>query len=319
MAKNPFDDDDTQDAKAADKAAVESVKEKVAQRAADKPADDEPLEVDLDSAEEELTPEPVRESRSEKRQNRYRAAQEARTAAEKRAEEAERRESQTREMLLNIQRQMQQPQQPQQQKPDPLDEELNSVFKEQDLLFRDYNARAAQMTAAEHEEYANKVRALQRRLLVTGARLGMREEGINRQPDPRQLHAMMVAQRLKDDHDDLMSDQQRQMHFDGVWRQLRAEGKPDNWNTINEAAEISRRRFGLPSKNKQAPSDSYKRKLSGATRGGGAGAGDSPRVVTMNKQHRAMADASYRHIKDPTERYKRWAAGPGKKLIERQG
>jgi hypothetical protein len=323
MAKNPFDDDDDKDDKVADRAAVDSLRQKVAEGRTEEREDPE---IDVDEAREDLeeraadsaTPEPERATRLERRRNRYREQQESRAAAERERDDAKREASQTREMLLNLQRQLmsqQQPQQAQQPKSDPLDDELAGAFREQDMLYREYNQRQASLSAAEHEEFARKVRDLQKKIVITGGRIALRDQGGG--VDMRQIEAMMTAKRMREDHGDVISDENRRMYMDGVWRQLRASGRPDDWDTLNDAAEQTRKRFGLPSKSKHAPSEGYKRKLSGVSRGAGAGGSSEPRVVTMTKEFRQMADASYRHIKDPAERYKRWATGPGRKLLEK--
>lgn len=319
--KDPFDDDGDGDDKVADKAATKDLLDKISERkeseAITKSGDD--LEIDVDKAEEELqdTGGPQRESRQERKRNRYREQQESRAAAEKRADDAERRERETRELMVQLQRQAAPQQAPAPPKESEYDAELDAAFAEQDMVYRDFNSRQ-NVTPEEHAEFVKKVRSLQRRILIAGNKVGNHEMGVGKAPTEQQIRATMTAQRLREEHGDVLGDERKRMYMDGHWRMLMASGRSDDWSTLSDAAEATRRKFGMPTKTRQAPpSDSYKRKLSGNARGAGGNGGSESRVVVMNKDFKRMADASYRHIKDPAERYKRWAAGPGAKMIDK--
>src|SRR5690349_15413698 len=127
MAKNPYDDDDDDD-KTADKAAVESMREKISTAAEPPPKNESgDPEIDVDRAEEELETSPAglspeqRESRNERRRNRYREQIDRATRAEEERDRLRAEAAQTREMLVNMQRSMLQQQTPQQSpKTDPL-------------------------------------------------------------------------------------------------------------------------------------------------------------------------------------------------------
>lgn len=310
--------EDNRDEELADKAAEERLKERAAEKLA---SPDEPVEIDVEAAEEELEGKvetaATRESRAERRRNRYREAQERESAANKRAEDAERRYGEMQQMLQQHLRAVA-PQQPQAPKEEPLAAELKSLFKEQDLLYRDYNANRERLTAAEHEDFARKGRELQERMLDISTKKTLKEMGIGRAPDEKQVRAAIFKQEMEVKHGDVMGDERKRMYADGVWRQLIAEGRQDDWDTMDECMERTRRKFGMPSKTRRAPSESYKSKLTGAGRGAGASGADKSQVVTMGKEYQIMADEAYRHIKDKNERYKRWAAGPGKRMLEKQ-
>jgi len=327
MAKRPMDDDDDdrQDDKA-DKAAIEAVRNRADSARQDdelnRPDKDEPVEVDVDKAEDELEglSDKQKESRSERRRNRYRELQEERSSAVKRAEEAERREREAREMLLQVSRQSMPQAAPRPEEPDPLDKELDQTFAEQRLLYQQHNSRTTAPSQEEFEAFDRKARELQKKILVLGGRIALRETGVKAQ-NPQEVRDQVVREQMMQHHGDVLGQQNTQMYCDGVWRQLRAKGKPDDWSTLEEAAEMTRKAFGMPSRSRRPqPSESYKAKLSGSSRGSGATSQDSgPRVVTLTKEHKAMANAMYKHIPSESERYKRWAAGPGKRLLDKTG
>lgn len=320
MAKDVLEDDDDKalDDKA-DRAAAEKVKERVEEKEQSEP--DDPVEIDLDKADEEIEPltADARESRQERRRNRYREIQDERTAALKRAEDAERREAETRNLFLQQLQQLPRPPQGPPQ-PDALDKELDDTLAEQRLVYRDFNARAQAnaITEADEREFQQKVQVLQKRLLTLGGKLALRESG--QQQNPEHVKREVIRQQMMQMHGDVLGNQATQMYCDGVYKQLRAMGRPDDWSTLEEAAEATRRNFGMPSRTRRpAPSEASKRKLTGMARGGGAPQnGDSPRVVTLSSQDKKMANALFKHIPSETERYKRWASGPGRRLLEKR-
>jgi hypothetical protein len=312
--KDPFDDDSTADDKTADRAAVESFKEKVAEKR--EAAAEGEIEVDVDRAEDELkdVPEPIERSRQQKRQDRYRAMQEERDAAQREREEMKTRLSQM-EQMLHQQRQPP-PQQPQKPETDPLDEKLQKTFAEQDMLYRDFNARQGQMSPQEVEAFNTRARALQREMMLTSAEIAMAKQGV-KPVDEQQVRNQILREQLMREHGDVLGDPRKGDFCQGAWMQLRAKGRPDDWATIAEAADMTRREFGMRTKNAKPPSESYKRKLTGTARGAGPSEGGG-QMVTMNAHQKAMADAAFKHIKNEKERYQRWAAGPGRRLAEKQ-
>lgn len=321
MGIKKIDNDEDQDSRAADEAAVRSMKEKIADGGEEREPAEDTTEIDVDEAEDELaakgnlTPE-QRESRNDRRRNRYREQQEARTAAERRAEEAERRNQQLMELLQRQQAPQQQPPQaPQKSEEDALQERWNSVAQEQDLLYA--RARQNQLTPQEQVEFGKKARELQMQMTVIGGEIALRRQGYQKPPDEAQLRATIQAERLHSEHSDVVGDERKRFYADGVWRQMIARGRPNNYETICEAMEQTRRDFGLPTKAKQFPSESYKRKLAGSSRGAGpSGGSESRNVVTMGKAQKKMANAMYAHIPDENKRYQMWAANVGRKVEE---
>lgn len=315
--KDPFGEDEGEE-----KPSTETAQERLADRvekAQTKPERDEPVEVDLDKVDEEIdestVPERQQLSRRQKRQERFSTLVERQRMAEERAEAAERREREQRELFMA---QLQRMQQPQQQKPeeDPLEAEWARVTQEQDLAYREFRSRQ-NVTPEEEAAFAQKAREFQRRMVTIGGKFAMRESG-GGQPTADQIRSAVTAERMRTDYGDVMGDQRKMLYFDGAWKQLVARGKPDDWSTMDEAAEATRRAFGMKTKRPaSAPSDSYKRKLSGVSRGGGVGGTEDRQVVTLTKERQKMANAMYSHIKDPAERQRRWAAGPGRRLLEK--
>lgn len=313
--KDPFDDDEGGDDKAADRAAAESLKQKIEDKQ-EAAAGETELEIDVDKAEDELSELPAsqRESRQQRKQNRYREMQEERDAAKREREQLSTRLAQM-EQMLHAQRQPQGPPPP--DKPSPLAEQRARLYQEQEMLYRDFSARQAQMSPEEVNAFNKRARELQSEMMETSAQIAVEKQGI-RPVNEQEVRNQILREQLMREHGDVLSDPRMQEFCQGAWLQLRAKGRADDWSTIAEAAEATRRAFGRQTKTQKAPSESYKRKLTGMARGSGSGDGGAPTVVSMNGHQKSMADAAYKHIKDPAERYKRWAAGPGRRLLDKQ-
>jgi hypothetical protein len=316
MSKTPFNEPEDAEDKAANRAAAEDLKSKIEERTQESA---EPVEVDIDAAQEEIE-DSDKPTRNEKRRERYRKIQEEREQFRTEREQAQRERDQLR-MEAQQMRQMLERFQPQPPQEDPLAEPREAVmklFEEQELMYRDYSQRLPQMTEQEKAEYNKKFREMQLQMLIQGGELAVRKRGLHQAPSQEQIRSQVIQERLLHEHGDVMLDEQKRQYCTGVWTMLRAKGKPDDWNTINEAAETTRKAYGLPTRApRPAPSDGYKRKLMGMGRGG-ASSGEEPRTVTMTGLHKQMANAAFKHIKDPNERYKRWAAGPGARLLDKQ-
>lgn len=328
--KNPFDDDDDdKGAVAANRAAASKLEERIEERKEAKQdipkVPSAPIEIDLEEAEEAVEDDeqaPASKTRWQRRQERYRQMQDREQEASRRAEAAEKREADARQLLATMQGHLAQQfaaqQRPAEKVPDPLDARLDSLFNEQDLLYREYNSRSNQMTAAEHADFAKRQRALSRQMMEIGGELAVRKLGVGRN-DPEQTRSQIVAQELHMRHGDVLRDERMRMYADGVWRQLRAKGREDDWSTIDDAFDQTRKAFGLRPKNgATAPSAGYKAKLQGNPRGMGGNGSEGRQVVTMTKEFQQMANAVYEHVKDPQKRYRMWAAGPGRRLLEKQ-
>ncbi len=119
------------------------------------------------------------------------------------------------------------------------------------------------------------------------------------------------------EHGDVLGDDRKRMYCDGVWKQLRARGREDDWETMAEAADETRKAFGMRTKRAQMPSESYKSKLASVSRGAGPSGGGS-RTVTMGTAEKKMANAMFAHMPNEAERYKHWAATAGRKLLSKK-
>lgn len=308
--KNPLeDDDDDKGAEEANRKAVEEVKKKAAEKEED---GEGPIEIAVGDDDDDDDDAPAPPSRREKRANRYREQIE-------RAERAERDRDALNQRIAQLEANLRQPPPapPGPPEPDPLETELDKVMHEQDVLYQSYQQRAASLSPAEHEAFTKKARDLQRKMLLLGGQMAVRKEGGAQ--DPQQMRRAMVAERMMQDHGDVISDEKKRMYADGEWRRLVARGAPDNWDTVEKAMEATRDAFGMQRKRPVAPSASLKSKLSGVSKGAGGGAGEGRTTVTMTESYKRMADAMYPSIKDKGARYRLWANKVGRKLVDKTG
>lgn len=276
----------------------------------DAPVEKDP-EVSLDDDEDDPVDDP-QPNRSERRKNRYRENIEAREAAERRASELQQQlalaTTQAQQALMMAQQRQMQPQQPQQ---DPIDIEEGKLLRERQVLHREYEQRmASQRTSpiTEEEKAGFEKRALELEGRQMDLRVERRLRGMPQQGNPQ---AEALRAHLAMQYPDVVSNQQAVLFADGMQKTLQATGR-NPWapDTIDEVMDKTRRQFRMGKYANGAPREPDPRlqdRLQSTGRGASAGAPTGPRTVKMTKELRKMADAAYRHIKDPGARYKAFA------------
>lgn len=104
-------------------------------------------------------------------------------------------------------------------------------------------------------------------------------------------------------------------HAKGEYEKRR-QGRAMDLKLLRECLKDAEREFGLG--NTRDVSDGQRAKFSGVPRGGhGGGRGDAPRSFTMTAEHRRMANAMFKHVKNEGERFKLYAKRIGSKIQEK--
>lgn len=310
-----LDDEGSGDEKEAAKRLADKVKQRAEEPRPD-PESNEPIEVSIDEDDDE-DDDPVDTgrrgpTRKEKKQNRYRQLMEERDADRARLQQLEQQNAQMQAYMQGLsQRQAPQPQQPED---DPLEREYQSILRDQKLLLQEHAAYGQNITAEQQADMERRAAQLEKRKLEWGGHMANRRAGIRPIPPEEAVKTQLMAR-----FPDVMGNPQAQSYMVATFNRLRARGLPDSMETVEEAVAETRRdlRIGAAAR-APAPSPGMRTKLAGASRGSGGGGGGGESSITMTKEYRAMADALYANIKDPMERYKKWARGPGRKLVEKQ-
>ena len=206
----------------------------------------------------------------------------------------------------------------------PTIEQVNAALKQrydmQDQLEEAWSAeiKAGTLTDEKRKDYkarARKITEEQTELQTARAAIAM---GLNRRGvDPAEMQQEAIRAQSQARHADIFAHKNKQalvMYAQGYYAQQQALGKADSQDLQDEAMDAAREKFGLQPKfrsssDRPAPTRHQRSQLSGASSGGGGRGGDNSErtTVKVTRELRAMADAAFPHIKDPTERIKHYA------------
>lgn len=308
---SPFavDDEDNEEQIAE---AKEKVKEKIREEAIstkrESADDDRDVEVSVEPEEEE---EEEREpSRKERRKNRFTEANARAEAAEARARQLE-QENQRAWQLLQRQPQ----QQPQTPEKDPLDDELEQIYREHELTLNEYNqkSRDGQLTPELERHYWNKAKDIEQRKIENRARKLLRKENI-RPSDPNEAVRVMLNRRYAD----VLQIPGAKDWAQGYFVQQRALGRPDTEDLLDESMAAARRQFGIQNGRRPSPDQATRQRYTGVPVGGGAnGSGESSQKIVMTAPLRKLARLAYPKLSE-REAYEKWAKGAGRRMLEEQ-
>ena len=268
-------------------------------RVSDAKDDDEEFEVSADDDDDDDEPTPERPTRKDKRKQRGdNLVREANERAQ-RAEEAAAEQRALYAALINQNRQtIERLAPPPVERPDPerqrLESDYNTTYEQRQALVNEHARLTAanQMTPQLHQEMSVKDRDFNRKLTGLAVRLEAppQQRGMSQQD----LQAAVAVQRLNSEHADVMGNPHAAHYFRGAYMQLRAMGKPDEWETINLAAAKARELAGMqPKGGRPAPSRGTRAKFEGAPRSGGHGAGGGRATGRMTAELKKMAHALY--------------------------
>lgn len=261
----------------------------------EQPLDDAPVEL-------EEEPEPERMSRKERRQNRFREANERAEAAQRALEEERRR---NKELMHALQtRPAYQPPPPPQQQQDPLQAEVDAAYREQTLLAQEIQQRD-NMTQAEADAYQEKVRRAHER--YQHALMDQRDarQGNRGTPDAASVQRQVLATQ----NPDVYGNSRALAYAEAHWKMAVARGASNSDPAVFQAAMDAARRDVLgkrPQARQRTETD--RRRYSGNGRGHSATQGAREgRSVTLTREDQKMADALYSHIADDAKRYRTFA------------
>lgn len=271
-------------------------------------------EDDEDDAVEIEEPKPTRMEKKRQRGNAHREALERAAAAEARAAQLE----QERQQYF----QQQQIAQQQQQQKTQAEQEWEQLQKEiQDTFAGFEQAGGANASEATRAEYTKRAQNLE----LKKHAIMMKLNGAGQQIDPRQIAAYVEQSQLQAKYADIFGNDAALRWGQGRLHQLAAERgltaqtvtKAQYYELLDEAAEETRRRFGMGNRRRPPPpSEATKQRYSGVpSRTGG---NDGSVKVVMDRDRKRIAESLYPD--DPPQKaWQKWANGPGKRaaLAER--
>lgn len=282
----------------------------------------EPEPDDDDDAPEPAVVADGNEPKSTRRQRRQERGRELVEAANRRAEAAERQAQATTQALQQLASRpvIAQVQQPAQQGPDPYEVEAYQLRQYQVGLQERFNAAAQrgdqQMVAQlQQEAFELKERQDANTYVRNVRRYGLPQQAQQPQMTPDQVQAISdrgyAQRRMNEEHPDIVSDAQATRVFLSRYNERLAMGEPDDWSTLNKAADEARARLRKPPRGGLPVPDAGRRaRLSGTSTG--AAATGQRKMVKMTVDRQRMADIAFSHIKDPAKRYQHWANTAGK-------
>jgi hypothetical protein len=295
--KDPFGmGDDDGDTDAADAAAVARIQEAAGRSEPDDEATPPPV-LSIGKTDDDDDDGP---SRDEKKHNRFKALQERNSEMERRMADLEQRNN----LAFGVIQELRMGQAT----------ALDGVYKEQNLLYREFQAKGTAITQAEIDTYEAKARELDEKKVEIQAERLLRKRGIQA-ADPNAAQRAAIQAK----HADVYADQRALDYAEGYYKQQVALGNAESWTLLEESMNASRRQFKLG--NTPAPDHRRRQRTMGMASTTGAGSGADPGAggkIVMTKAFRQMADAMYSHEPDRQKRFQMWANGAGKRHIESQ-
>lgn len=265
----------------------------------DEPDDDE---VEIEE------PKPTRMEKKRQRGNAHKEALERAAQAEARAAQLE----QERQQFIQQQQLAQQQQYHQNQ----AEQEWEQLQKEIQDTFAGFEAAGgANASEATRQEYARRAQHLDRKKFAIMARMN----GVGQQVDPRQIALYVEGQQLQAKYADIFGNPAAKSWGEGRLYQIAAERgitaqsvtRAQYYELLEEAAEETRRRFGLGNRRRSPPpSEATKQRYSGVP--SRAGGGDGAIKVVMDRNKKRIAEAMYSDLA-PEKAWQKWANGPGKR------
>lgn len=278
----------------------------------------EPVEADTDEGDDDdddsgsapaadLAPRPSRKERRAARAGNFNELKETNERLARELQETRQAQARMEGMLqANLQR-------PQQQGPHPIDQELDRVFEEQDQFYQNYSANVGKMSPEERSTAVKRARDLEIRKGELLAQRSMLRAGVGRAPDPNQIRQMAFQEQLNMRYADIAADPKATELGGHIARAMFAEGKPQTWETLDEAAEETRRRLGMKS-TRVAPKPTPRQQAPfvGTPKGPATGGGTSSGPVRITKKQAQMAESAYPSL-PAAKAHQKWWNEVGKK------
>jgi hypothetical protein len=249
---------------------------------ADKPAKDDDEDPEDTGPAQRSQP-----TRDQKKQNRFKEAQERAAAAEARALQREEENRQLTQRLL-----LSQPQQidnrPKQ--PDPYERAIEMANKEAELIRREFATLTPEEQAKQHGDYDKKFEEARRRAYKLEVEREFALRAPQQQRPQNNVQQEVVKTMITTTYPDIVNNPKHLAWADARHRQLQAEGLPDDHATLHRAMTETRTQFGLPG---GAPSEATKAKFAGTSRGSNGGGGAPSSSVTLTRDEVKRAKQAY--------------------------
>lgn len=279
--------------------------------------DEEVIELDENDLEEdEFSVDPAPETGSEATDAANAAKDEAKAAREEARRDRGRDHEAVvglREQIAELQRQVNIPAAapPAVPERDELSEEIASVKKHQRSLAEKLHT-GKDWTPDELGTMATEAENLDERLQELRVDKRLQKKGIKPPPTAEEQRSSALAAQ----YPDVYGDENALTYARGLFAKYRAQGRPKSRELHDQVIAEVRTDLGLSKK--PAPTDTDKRRMVGNNKGNATAPRRKKRTIKMTDIHKGMADSLYRDtIPDQQDRYKKWAAGPGRRMLDK--
>ena len=273
----------------------------------DRTPDDDDADADIDAAPPQAQPQ---------KRNRWREMNDKAAAAEAKAAAAEQRAEQAMKLLSEHQQRVQSQPQPQPQTQpgaDPSQAAEDAIYEEQAQLYRMLQLGEGKLSAAELDRIDKRSRELERSKLKLVAEQTIKQHAPQAQPQQHPHLPYLLAT-----FPDVFKSEQAKQYADGHHRMLRAQGKPDNLETVIESLVAARAALKTAPVSapvaQRKPDPQARQRLAGQAAGpSGGGEDDDETPITMSAAQRRMARAKWPDLSED-KAFERWRKGPGARL-----
>lgn len=195
------------------------------------------------------------------------------------------------------------------QGPHPLEQQVDEIMRQQEEHFTNFANNAAKMSEAERNAAQERARKLEKDKSLALARLNAAQLGLGQQQHPQQAQQQALRAALDQRYPDIAANDRAAQLGRVIWQQLLIEGKPDNWDTADEAAELTRQRLGMASaRQAPRPTAAQRNKFVAAPKGpavGGGNGGESG-PIRITKAQAQMAENAYPTLSSNKAHQKWW-------------
>jgi hypothetical protein len=276
---------------------------------------EEPVEPDTDEDDDDDAGQPEAPPENAKARKRQRGSNYRElTETTKRLEQQLQEERTARARMEGLmQASLQQPRQ-QQTGPHPIDQELDRVFEEQDSFYKLLTSRTDKLSPQEQTEATRRARELEIRkgeLLAARANLRM---GVGRAQSPQEVQQQAFQAQLQMRYPDIAAHAQASEYGGHLARaKIAAKGGVVTWDLLDEAAEETRKQFGMTSAHKPPPpTKETKAKYVGTSKGAGSNGNGENKPIRIDKKQAQMAENAYPHL-PAGKAHQKWWNEVGKK------
>ncbi len=266
----------------------------------------EPAEPDDDDDDEGTSEPEQRPSRRERRRQRASGYNELKETNERLARELQETRLAQQRMQGMLEANLYRPQQ--QQGPHPLEQAVDEVLREQDEFYQSYSANLPKMTEVQREQAQARARELEKKKMAAVVRLENARMGVSQGPQPQQIRQMAFQEQLNMRYSDIAADTKASEIGGHIARRMFAEGKPQTWETLDEAAEETRRVMGWQSKTRAPkPTPRDQQRFTGTPKGPSGGGGTKEAgPIRISKKQAQMAENANPHLPAPKAHQKWW-------------